>query len=300
ARPYQARFTVSDGECTTELVVDIQVTGVNRAPSLPVHLSPTDGGIVPTTDVVVTIENSVDPDGDAVSYEFEAYFGSFDDSPDLTGTVPEDASGQTSWTIPGVAENTLVSWRVRATDNTGMSGTSMWTDPWVFLVDTTNDGPVAPVLVKPEDGAILVERVVTCSAENTVDPENHAVSLRFEVATDAGFNDIVISSADVPQTDMAPVTAWTAEDQLLDWGQTYYARVIAIDEFGAESEPSNVNQFSLKANTTPTPPDLSPSFGRSCAARVVPAPSEIIVINGDDADGQELTVQVQIFLGDDD
>src|SRR5258706_12517619 len=69
----------------------------NDPPSAPILMSPVDGQVVTTATPTLRLHNSVDPDGDALTYEFEV-----SDPSGVVQTIDGIVSGasETSWPVP--------------------------------------------------------------------------------------------------------------------------------------------------------------------------------------------------------
>lgn len=101
----------------------------NNPPNVPTLLSPADDStdVDPALPVVLTWEESVDPDGDAVAYY--VYFGT--DTSAWTGT---SAGTKTSYSPSGVTQLTQYFWKVEARDVNNAATSS---ETWSFT--TTNE-----------------------------------------------------------------------------------------------------------------------------------------------------------------
>lgn len=297
--PYEITISASDGEFTAEGVVLIDPRGVNLSPSAPVPVSPEDGGTAASWTPTLVIENSVDPDNDLLTYEFEIYYGAPSAAPDEEGVVTEDLedeSGTTSYTTTPIDENQEVTWRARATDNIDESGVSPWTEFQTFVVNVENETPFDISLIKPDENATVATRTPALTAENTTDPDGDSLELTFEVATDSDFTDIIVTSEPIPQETSSSRTTWNV-DPPLAWGGEYYARVIAIDPAGAATPYSNVRAFRVKNNQAPDEPTLTGDLGAQCANVVYDetAPTEFTVAPVLDPEGEAVTIDFRIY-----
>ncbi|MFA5794468.1 MAG: fibronectin type III domain-containing protein [Candidatus Brocadiia bacterium] len=108
-------------------------------------------------------------------------------------------------------------WRVRSVNS---AGTSDWSQ--VFKFDTIIDIPAQPTLNAPANGAVnwLINDTIRWNAAN------RAVSYRLQVATDAGFSEIVLDQNQITGTTFTP-----AFNNLT----TYYWRVLANNIAGSSS-----------------------------------------------------------------
>ena len=299
--PYRLDFSVTDGELFASQSIDVVVNGVNVAPTNVVRLQPEDDAAVASLTPTVHIQKSTDEDGDALSYEFELYELVRDAGPELIATesVAEDPSPETTWTIPELIENSTYQWRVRAHDGTT---TSPWTEPrtareyWTFMVDVGNDPPDAPVMRKPELDAILLVRNPTLEVENPREPEGEEYALFFEVAADEAFAYVVAASDAVAPSEISTTSIWQV-DELLEWGQRYWARAWAIDARGGSGDYSNAVGFVLRNNAPPPAPRFGSPFEAQCEPGVVIDPPLPVVelYNVVDPDGDPVWLTVEVY-----
>ena len=123
---------------------EIQNGPVNEAPGAPTLLSPVGGVEVATLTPDLSVANAVDPDGDALTYQFEVYRRSSDLwVPVYVSPAVTEQAGSTSWTLPALLELSQdVRWRARASDGFLFS-------PWTGFEDF-----VTPPFDIPEDGEL--------------------------------------------------------------------------------------------------------------------------------------------------
>ncbi len=297
--PYTLRFTAADAELTSELDVLIQVLGVNVPPGMPTHLAPTNGALLATDGPDLVIGNASDADLNPLSYQFELYQRG-GATPLLAATVGEGAGGQTVWQVIGLPDNTWFTWRARAWDNQADNPYSAWTEPWRFLVDLENEPPTAPVMLKPTSETPVMTRLPVLEAENPTDPEDEPLAVRFLVADDPEFTEIVVESALVPVAEATTATLWQL-DTPLSWSATYHARAQAEDSRGLQSPWSAPITFALRQNGVPPSPNLGPPFATGCDVGVeVRLPLPIIeVLNVVDPDGDPVRLRLEIFAATD-
>ena len=291
--PFELTFRINDGEFDLRLPVVVRVAPVSVPPTIPVLIEPIGDATVATTDVDLVLENSTDADGDPLSYEYQVEFGEPDGTPEHEATETQDASGQTSTTVTALEENTWVSWRARSYDGAEYSAWSEWEQ---FFVDTGNDPPDAPTIVKPAANAELTERQPTIAATIPADPEGSAVTVTFELSASEGFGD-VLSSSDAlePGTD-AMMIEWLV-DQLLEPGNVYFTRAFATDAEGAQSAYSDVVAFSIRHENELLSPSFSGEFAACEPVTLDAVPTEVQVLNFD-SQGGDVTFEVSIVRAD--
>jgi len=111
---------------------------INSSPLTPVVNSPQDGDTLTTLIPELVINNSTDPEGDILTYNFELYNVS---ATDLLSSVLNVIEGDqaTSWEVPDgiLSDNTWYSWRARAFDGNLYSS---WSDFSGFVIITLGTG----------------------------------------------------------------------------------------------------------------------------------------------------------------
>lgn len=306
--PYTFTVQVGDGEFTRSVSVVIAVTAVNLAPGVPTLLTPDSGVTVGTRTPTLVCAESYDLDEETLTYEFEL---TWDDGGTRTASVvgvdggwfadAGTAAPEVAHLAAALPENATVSWRVRAWDGNTANAYSPWTAPWTFFVDSINDPPQTPTLTKPADGEELLVRRATLESTNPVDPEGDDVTLEFQVAADVGFSSVVHTSPATALTTGSAHTMYTVPVDLA-WGGTYYARVRATDSRGGVTPYSNVNAFSIRANTAPPPPTFGTPFA-SCGASgftVASPPTAITINNVADVEMDPILIELRLFRAADD
>lgn len=295
--PYTLRLTAGDSEFTMQTkTVTLVVRDVNMPPPVPVPLAPIGGAVVMTGAPTLSWANAADPEANPVTYDLELYAGDTGGAPAQTANnIAEMAGGTSMFTPSTIAENTRVFWRVRARDSLG--GSSPWSEYAEFLVDSANDAPDQPILLKPADNETIAMRRPGLSVLNVVDPEDDAIEFIFEIANDSNFQMIVWTSPGVAQNLVSGTTMTGVGTDLL-WGGEYFARVKARDARGGESAWSDSHRFRLKQNVPPT----DPAWDGVCVATTydMDPPSEIIVRNVQDAEGEPVMFELEVYRFDDD
>src|SRR5690606_29758088 len=114
------------------------VVGVNDAPGSPGPLSPENNGRVIDMTPDLIVNNATDPNGDALTYQFQLYNESGSTLLSQSTMLAPGAS-TTLWTVPfTLANKTKYRWRARAYDNQAYSN---WTSARYFR---TNRRPLSP------------------------------------------------------------------------------------------------------------------------------------------------------------
>ncbi|MCG7983798.1 MAG: Ig-like domain-containing protein [Candidatus Thiodiazotropha lotti] len=166
---YYWRAKASDGIVDSDWVVaSFTVNAANTPPPTPSVRNPGDGAWVATLQPTLSVNPSIDPDGDPVNYHFELY-----SDVDLTGLVAQSITTETDWIVPTpLINNTWYFWRVRAEDNA--NGLSEWSAVTRFFVDDNgvNDTPTLSFLEPAAD--IEVTTGATTLRWSDDDPDSSA------------------------------------------------------------------------------------------------------------------------------
>ena len=234
------------------------VNEFNEPPPAPVPLYPVLGETVASLDVELTWTGLDDPDGDALTFDVVVWDELMEvvltEAYDLDFPEARDSSG--AWLVDvGLDEDTWVVWEVRAVDEHGLAGD--WSMPEDFFYDTSNAAPAGVWFIDPLDGDVVGTVSPVLLATEGVDPEEQALTYRFEVDTVATFDSAELVAADVPETLLGEVAWDLAGDGVeLPEDVTVYARVRALDPAGVGSEWDVISFFVAGDNGAPAVPEL--------------------------------------------
>ena len=253
----------------------------SNVPTIPEVFSPEDTAKVTSLQPDLVIQNSTDPNGDAITYEFEV---SSDEA--MTSLVASELNvteedQTTAWTVSQeLDDNSWHYWRVRATDGIGFS-------QWAyasFFVNTENDPPGGFNISRPQDDSEVDTQMPVLEVTNSVDVDEDAVTYTFEVYADSGMSSPVASASNIPEGE-GGTTSWVV-DSALDDNTWYFWMAIATDEHGATTETTLASFFVNTANEAPETPDISsPVIGSEIDVQEL----DLIVNNAFDPDGDVLT-----------
>ncbi|MBA2665041.1 MAG: hypothetical protein H0U74_22330 [Bradymonadaceae bacterium] len=293
--PYELTFSVNDGEFSSAVHVIVEVEAINVPPTTPVQISPIGGVRVGVDEADLVVLNATDANGDALTYEFELHEESVDGTADQVASVSEHASGSTSWTTAAIAENTLVFWRVRAFDGKIDGGYSPWSAWESFMVDTLNEAPATPEILKPLPNELVVVTAPRISSSKPSDPEGDPVSIIFEVATDEAFATIVATSAAVAASNAANTVEWTVNPGL-DGGLRYFVRAKAQDDRGAESDWSAVVSFNVRSDSNWPAPSFRGELAAQCEQGYpIGKNLSVLTFTNVDASGPALSFELHVL-----
>ncbi len=278
------RVRAHDGTLYTPWVyASFFVNVANEAP-LPFALSQPADGTQAAALPELQVGNSVDPDGDAVSYRFELFadagLGSrLAASPD----VPADPAGVTRWTPATALDPGTYYWRVTATDEHGLATPSA---VGTFRVDDANTPPAPPVIAAPAGAVAATD--LSLVVDNASDADGDALAYRFELDTRPAFDGPARQvSAWIGET--AGSTAWPVTGLVED--EIYYWRAKASD--GVAESPWVYGEF--RVNTlNGAPGAVVPANPADGAWLNLDAP-RLSVLPAGDPDGDPLRYRFELY-----
>ncbi|CAN7322003.1 hypothetical protein [Rhizobacter sp. LjRoot28] len=239
---WQVIATDTVGAQTVTAARSFSLAGSNAAPTSPTVAAPLPGATVTTTSVTLVAGNATDADRDALTYVFELdTVESFDSGAKrVSGSLPQQAGGSTSWTVSGLVENTRYHWRVKAQDGVSESA---WASA-VFTMNAVNDAPSVPTVANPGHGAWTSAIAPVLEVNPATDPDDDTVTYAFQLAATEAMNPVLRSGT-------SPTTSWTLAP-VAD-KRRYWWRVRAVDPKGKTSAWSAPSQFTVSTETYQTP-----------------------------------------------
>jgi len=238
-------------------------TIAEHAPTTPIIIFPQADAEVNLTQPEFVIENSIDADGDALTYEFEIFA-----DPALNTRVAGAAEvvqgvAMTSWNIPEhLNEDSRYHWRTRATDGYSFS---LWVYG-TFFVNSINNAPKPFFISSPGDDTEVDTLTPVLEVTNALDADEDELTYSFEVYDDHTLSNLVVSAANVSQGP-AGTTSWMVNAALADniW---YFWRAVVTDEHGARTETAVGSFLVNTAEWEPEAPQpSSPPINKEIALR---------------------------------
>ncbi len=226
--------------------------GSDSPPSVPVIQSPENNIEVNLLSPELVINNSTDPDGGTITYEFEVFSDA--ELATLIAGVSEVAEGTqtTSWTVSEtLSDHTWYYWRARATDGYSYS---LWTYG-SFFVNAANDPPGDFNISSPQDNMEVDTQTPFLQVTNSADIDEDVITYTFEVYADSGMSTLIASASGIGEGPEGR-TSWVV-DTVLDDSTTYFWKVVATDGHGAQNETPSASFYIHTANTAPAAPTLS-------------------------------------------
>ncbi len=207
---------------------------MNSVPSVPVLTSPVDNSFT-NLQPLLSLQTSTDAEDDVLYYIFQI----LNDAQD-TITTSQPILGLDNWTAVWqcdveLIENEHYSWRAKATDT---YEESEWSPLGFFYANAVNSAPSAFSLILPPDtsGLPLTTVQPTFYWSSSTDPDPlDSVLFTLIIATDSNFN----FANQVPEIDATEYTLQTE----LEWGDRYWWKVKAEDQYDGLTWSSNVLNF---------------------------------------------------------
>ena len=232
-------------------------------PGIPEIISPATGAHVPSTTPELVFAESIDPEGDPVTYVIEIFSDRQYTDLIASDSIASSGSDTITWqNVDPFPDNTTYYWRISAMDNTG---SSLWRYGH-FFIDLANEPPTAPTISYPVDGTTVAGLTPTLQIGNSADPDGDIVSYVFEIYADSSLTELLQSSSEIISADSG-FTSWTVEAPLED-GYWYYWRVVASDTNLAETEgPSAAFLINATYAVPSAPIIVSPSENSEISAQ---------------------------------
>lgn len=208
--------------------------------------------------------NSVDRDGDAITYQALVYRDAA--LTDLVASATDilgAEAGSTSWTIDqALVNHATYYWRVIARDALGAETT---TPARPFTVNTVNTAPTLPMLVSPALGGQTPTPTTMLVIENASDAEGDLLTYVFELDTVNTFDSGSKRNSGQLMQSAGSQTQWSV-DNLIE-NQRYFWRV-KVQDGRAESDWVVGNFLMNAANEAPSVPSVrNPGDGAWSATR---------------------------------
>ena len=253
--------TVTEYESVDTVTITVQKNLPPTAPSSALTPVDTEGiWEADTPNPSFAVNNAEDPDGDALTYDFEIY-----DTPSAepehfvigANKVPEGDT-ITTWTAPTLAENTLYYFRARAGHTLHEKQFLRQVGPWMdlvpFFINEMEEFPGVPTIPDDAEGKIVGSKPVLIVG-NTADPDRDPLTYEFAIYLDDG--DPVYSPHQL-KTEVLEgtegTTQWTVETALQE-DTTYWWRARAVDDTERAGDWTEaVSFFVTTGNDKPTPP----------------------------------------------
>lgn len=273
----------SDGDGLSDLDEFLQGKDPTKtnAPGTPEIFSPENETEVAGLKPQLVVTNSMDSDGDAVTYDFELYSDETMKVMVASQLDVFEAPQRTIWAVPQeLKDNAWHFWRVRATDGYGFS---QWAYG-AFFVNTENDPPGPFNISSPADQTEVASPTPILEVTKSVDADEDVLTYSFEVYADSNMTALIASVTGVLQGADGS-TSWTVNTPLSD-NAWYHWRALATDEHGASTATTVASFFVNTANDAPgMPAVLYPPNGSEVSVQEL----DLIVANAADVDGDRLT-----------
>ncbi len=223
------------------------VSTQNDAPSVPEVLAPTVGAeLTSPTGIELVVNNSSDPEKQAIHYTFELDTqNTFDSEDKQTFADVTEGSAQTSVSLPELQDNTRYFWRTKASD--GMSASS-WSQG-EFFVNQQNDVPAIPTVANPAADAWIEVLRPALQVNPAQDLDGDTLTYTFELYDNNGLTNRLAEVS-------SPDTSFSLDFDLAD-NSWYGWRVKAVDEHGLASDWSALHRFFVNDDGVDDAPSLT-------------------------------------------
>lgn len=235
----------------------------------------------------LTWTNSLDKDGDLITYDVTVYKDATLSEIVARGTeLAPDVAGSTGWIVPlPLSNHSTYYWGVVAKDALGAQTP---TPIRPFVVNTGNTAPSTPVLLSPAVGGQTIQANTMLRIQNSLDAENDLITYVFEIDTVNTFD-----SADKKNSGQiiqgGDGTSWMANS--LVENKRYWWRVKAQD--GRAESAWVVGDFMMNAvnDPPPAPSVKNPSDGAWSATQQPSLEANPVL----DPEGQAVRYQFEIY-----
>jgi len=197
----------------------IEAIEINQAPSAPGISAPTNVTLDAAT-ATLTITASIDPNGDALQYEFEHATNAA-----FAGATASGRQAGLTFAVSSLAEDTQHFWRARAFDGELYSDWSNAT----FVVDAENGAPSGLALLSPTNGSLLLAAPTAFTATEAEDPEGDALTYTVVVSAAEDFSAPLVNASATVANGVVTLAAPATLSTDLELGETYFWRVTASD-----------------------------------------------------------------------
>jgi hypothetical protein len=236
----------------------------NDAPE-PFNLTvPAPGAEVGSLTPELSLTNSIDKDGDAITYSFRVFAdaGLTQVVAQADGVLPGDG-GITTWiVVQPLSNHGTYYWRAIATD---ANGAQTQTPARTMTVNTGNTAPTAPQVLSPTVSGQSTSTTAALTVQSSTDAENDALTYSFEIDVVPTF-DSGNRKASGPMAGGAGAIAWSVSD--LVENQRYHWRAKAFDG-RAESGWTTADFLMNAVNEAPPLPTVkNPGAGAWVATQV--------------------------------
>ncbi|MGH9332875.1 MAG: CARDB domain-containing protein, partial [Vicinamibacteria bacterium] len=282
----RGRFAVSDWMPPASFFADT----VNDAPSAPSLSSPAPSTEVFSRTPALSVMNSFDPEGAALTYTFEVFAGFGLGEPVFSVASVPEGDGETSVVVAALLdEDQTYFWRARASDS---ELDSDWTAAASFRVNTANHPPTRPEAIRPrdEDAGTLQPEL---TARAGFDPEGEAVLHRLEIDRSPSFDGAALQIVD----GIAPTgdeVRWTPPSPLLE-NQIYFWRARATD--GASASDWS-ERATFRVDTANEPPSIPRPDSPIGGALVETATPTLVLVNAADPEADSLLYDFEVYEAD--
>ena len=264
-------------------------SGVNTAPSTPVANSPAAGATVSTRQPSLVVNNSTDPEGATLTYQFQVSQFSLFNSITTQITAAAQGATTTTWQVPVNLNNvTTYFWRARAFDGVNYSG---WSSTRSFYVNTSaaNTAPTTPTINAPSHNATVNTVNPILRVNNATDANGNTLTYQFELFDSTLSTQLALSPVVAQGTG---TTGWAVTINLTN-NIRYRWRARAYDGQAWSSYMTTADfRVVTQANSPPSVPVLMTPTNNQ---QIVGSPIMLMTNNSTDPNGDAVTYSFRVF-----
>ncbi|MGA1867729.1 MAG: right-handed parallel beta-helix repeat-containing protein [bacterium] len=265
----------------------------NRAPTAPVINDPPNDSETIYPQPTLSVSNSIDYDGDTLSYFFEVYSDVALSSTKLEASSLELIEGEniTQWQIDKTLnDNCFYYWRVKSYDGIIYSN---WMDIAKFFINTANDPPSAPNISWPADNSEISIQQPTLIVTNAMDIDFDPLTYFFELDKKDTYDSPLLTKSSETQEGPDGITSWALTE--LDDNAMYYWRARAYDG-KTYSDWSITRSFFINLfNDPPSIPTINNPGDNSEVTTIRPT---LIINPSTDVDLDNITYDFELYSDD--
>ncbi len=211
----------------------IFINTLNDAPLSPTLNTPFDGEEITSLTADLFVNNSTDPENEAIQYSFELdTMNTFDSINKQSSAAISETLNVTGWSVNNLIDNSWYYWRAKASDG---FAESLWVNGQ-FFVNQFNDAPGVPEALNPGNQAWVGSLQPTLEVYPAIDIDGDNLNYEFEVYEIIN-NEYALFAAGGSDTPF-----WQL-DVSLDESGYYYWHARAIDEHGLTGEWGKLMTF---------------------------------------------------------
>jgi len=234
---YYWRVRTYDGEEYSDwsTVRNFAVNIPNTIPTVPTLYAPLNAATLQSITPILTVYNSIDADGDAISYHFQVSANSSFTAIIAQITSLDKSDGDTtSWQVDSILDHgQTYAWRTRSYDGTDSADWMGWSDFQVQQAAPTNTAPSVPVVHSPADNEVLLGQNHNLIVYNSSDNEDDILTYEYKICSDSAMTLVMEQNANITEgsgdTTLYQTTATNQDGERYCWQVRAYDGELCSD-----------------------------------------------------------------------